>query len=143
MSGYTAFYGLARILTHSPNSPRYLPEQWSPHVHPEGQKYFSRSIALRVVTDSYMYTPSIAEKVMYWVPNIEKRAADRGFILSDSVELYIQIDDEDCNYYLADHATKTIFWLDEYETSELGLLPVVSSSHLSCVSFVPTQYSFS
>lgn len=110
--------------------PRYLPEQWSPHVHPEGQIYFSRSITLRVVTDSYMYTPSIAEKVTYWVSNIEKRAADRGFVLSDTVELYIQIDDEDCNYYLADHATHTIFWLDEYETSELGLLPVVSSSHL-------------
>jgi len=79
---------------------------------------------------------------MYWVPNIEKRAADRGFVLSDNVELYIQIDDEDCNYYLADHATQIIFWLDNYETSELGLLPVVSSSHLSCVSLVPTQYSF-
>ncbi|EDR16188.1 uncharacterized protein LACBIDRAFT_291942 [Laccaria bicolor S238N-H82] len=112
-----------------PDSPRYLPEQWSPHVHPEGQIYFSRSITLRVVTDSCMYTPSIAEKVTYWVSNIEKRAADRGFVLSDSVELYIQIDDEDRNYYLADQATHSIFWLDEYEISEMGLLPLVLQEH--------------
>jgi hypothetical protein len=30
-----------------------------------------------------------------------------------------------------DHVARTLFWLDAYDTSELGILPVVSSSHLS------------
>jgi len=41
---------------------RYLQEQWSMHVHPKGQIYFSRSIALCVVKDLYIYTPVLGFK---------------------------------------------------------------------------------
>ena len=111
----------------------YLPQQWSAYTHPEGQVYFSRSggSSLRVVTDSYLYKPEVAEKLVSWVQIIEKDAEAMNFSISESVELYVQLEDEDCNYYFADHVARTLFWLDDYETSALGLLPVVSPSHLS------------
>ncbi|KAF6764333.1 hypothetical protein DFP72DRAFT_420556 [Ephemerocybe angulata] len=110
--------------------PMYLPQQWSAHTHPEGQVYFVRSGPIRVVTDSYLYKSEVSDKIVSWVQIIEKEAASKGFSLTETVELYVQLEDEDCNYYFADHAARTLFWLDDYDTSELGLLPVVSPSHL-------------
>jgi hypothetical protein len=119
-------------------SPTYLPPQWSASVHPEGKIYFSRDAGLRAVTDSYLYTPELGERICAWANEVERQATNKGFVLTDSVELFLQLDDEDCNYYFVDHATQTIFWLEEYETSDLGLHPVVSSSHLKLV--LETQY---
>ncbi|KAF8155638.1 hypothetical protein B0H34DRAFT_504436 [Crassisporium funariophilum] len=111
-------------------SPMYLPPQWSASVHPEGKAYFYRDSGLRIVTDSYLYTPAIGEKICAWSQEVEKQAASKDFILNESVELFLQIEDDDCNYYFADHATQTLFWLEDLDTTELGLLPVISSSHL-------------
>ncbi|KAF8889704.1 hypothetical protein BD779DRAFT_1671802 [Infundibulicybe gibba] len=46
------------------------------------------------------------------------------------IELFIRIDGEDCTYYLVDHATRTEFWLDAYDTDDLNIAPVASRSHL-------------
>jgi hypothetical protein len=78
-----------------------------------------------------LYKSEIADKIVSWVQHIEKEAESKGFALSDTVELYVQLEEGDCNYYFADHAARTLFWLDDYDTTELGLLPVVSPSHLS------------
>lgn len=77
-----------------------------------------------------MYKSEVAEKLVSWVKIIEE-AEDLNFGIPESVELWIQLEDEDCNYYLADHVARTLFWLDNYKTSALGLHPVVSPSHLS------------
>ncbi|KAF8884900.1 hypothetical protein CPB84DRAFT_1788808 [Gymnopilus junonius] len=114
-------------------SPTYLPPHWSAVTHPEGNIYFYRNVGLRVVTNSYMYTPEIGEKTCAWATEAERQATNRGFPLTDSIELYLQVDDEGCNYYFIDRVTQTVFWLDEYDTSELGLHPVVSPSHLKWV----------
>jgi hypothetical protein len=114
-------------------SPTYLPPQWSASVHPEGKIYFSRNAGLRVVTDAYLYTPELGEQICAWADEVERQAADKDFALTDSVELFLQLDHEDCNYYFIDRTTQTMFWLEQYDTSELGLHPVVSSSHLRMV----------
>ncbi|KDR80108.1 hypothetical protein GALMADRAFT_242345 [Galerina marginata CBS 339.88] len=119
-------------------SPTYLPPQWSASVHPEGKIYFYRDSGLRIVTDSYLYTPEVGEQICAWAHEVEKQAADKSFVLTDSVELFLQLEDDDCNYYFVDRATQTLFWLEEYETSDLGLHPVVSPSHLKLV--LETQY---
>jgi len=80
-----------------------------------------------------LYTPAVGEQICAWAREVEKQAADKGFVLTDCVELFLQLEDEDCNYYFVDRATQTLFWLEKYETSELGLHPVVSSSHLKSV----------
>ena len=111
--------------------PTYLPSEWSDLVHPEGKIYFHRSSGLRVVTESYLYDPVTAEKISAWVIEIEERASKKGTMFTNHTELFLQLDGNDCNYYFVDHGVRTLFWLDTYDTSELGLLPVVSSSHLS------------
>jgi len=72
-----------------------------------------------------------AETISAWVIEIEERASKKGFTFTQHTELFLQLDGNDCNYYFVDHGARMLFWLDAYDTSELGILPVVSSSHLS------------
>ncbi|KAF5379101.1 hypothetical protein D9615_005891 [Tricholomella constricta] len=110
--------------------PNYLPPQWSAHVHPEGQLYFYRHAELRVVTEAYIYAPQIMEKVIHWVREIEALLLRKQVVLSDDIELFLQIDDNDCAYYFIDHLSHTEFWLDAADTETLCLLPAVTPSHL-------------
>jgi hypothetical protein len=48
-------------------------------------------------------------KVSIWITTIEELVAQRNIILSDSVELFLQIDDDNCAYYFVDHVTWTEF----------------------------------
>ncbi|PPQ81676.1 hypothetical protein CVT25_013354 [Psilocybe cyanescens] len=112
-------------------SPTYLPAHWSPFIHPEGKLYFHRNSGLSVVTDAYLYTSEIGEQICAWTSVVEKLAQDKGFLLPiESVELFLQLDGEDCNYYFIDRSTQTLFWLDRHDTTELGLHPTISPSHL-------------
>ena len=79
----------------------------------------------------YLYNPVTAESISAWVLEIEERASKKGFGFTDHTELFLQLAGNDCNYYFVDHSVRTLFWLDAYDTSDLGILPVVSSSHLS------------
>lgn len=90
-----------------------------------------------------MYNSEIGEKICIWAAEAERLAVEKGFVLAASVELYLQVDDEDCNYYFIDREAQTVFWLEEYETSELGLHPVVSPSHLSKFFFLKFGLEFS
>ncbi|KAJ3550806.1 hypothetical protein NMY22_g222 [Coprinellus aureogranulatus] len=113
----------------------YLPQQWSAYTHPEGQVYFARSSgsSLRGVTDSYMHKSEVAKKLVSWVAIIERRQRLRASASpKQTVELYVQLEDEDCDYCFADHVARTLFWLDDYETASLGLLPVVPHRTSSC-----------
>jgi len=125
------FNYLTYFLSQLATRPTYLPPQWSDSVHPEGKIYFHRNSGLRVVTESYLYNPVTAENIFAWVMEVEEQAAKRGFAFTDNMELFLQLDGDDCDYYFVDHCARTLFWLDAYDTSELGILPVVSSSHLS------------
>ena len=112
------------------NRPTYLPPQWSAYTHPEGQLYFFRHAALRIVTEAYIYHPDIMAKVGDWSRVIEDLIAQKHIVLSDNVELFLQIEDNDCAYYFVDHATRIEFWLEELNTDDLNIPAVVSPSHL-------------
>lgn len=77
-----------------------------------------------------MYDPKTADKVCAWAAEVERQVKDQG-LLNSNIELFLEIDGNDCNYYLVDRATATLLWLTEHTSTELGLLPVVSDSHLS------------
>ncbi|KAJ7126102.1 hypothetical protein C8R44DRAFT_119891 [Mycena epipterygia] len=111
--------------------PAYLPPHWSAYIHPEGQLYFCRDGSLRVVTEAYLYRPETLDKVTRWLKKIEDIIADKGFPVSDQLELFIKIEDEDCAYYFVDHATRAQSWLEDTDTDDLGLPPVVSLSQLN------------
>jgi len=111
--------------------PIHLPPQWSASVHPEGKIYFHQNSGLRVVTESYLYNSVTAENTSAWVIEVEERASKKGFTFTDRTELFLELDGNDCNYYFVDHGARMLFWIDIYSTSELGISPVASSSHLS------------
>ncbi|KAJ7231978.1 hypothetical protein C8J57DRAFT_1384368 [Mycena rebaudengoi] len=115
--------------------PAYLPLHWSAHIHPEGQLYFCRDGPFRVVTEAYIYRPDVLDKAICWIQKIEDRITDKRIAISNQTELFIKLEDEDCAYYLVDHTTNAQFWLEdiETETNDLGLPPVVSTSHFSIV----------
>ncbi|KAJ7816336.1 hypothetical protein B0H13DRAFT_2460276 [Mycena leptocephala] len=92
--------------------PTYLPLHWSAHIHPKGQLYFCREGSLRVVTEAYLYRPETLEKVTHWIQKIEDIVANKNFPISDQLELFIKIEDEDCAYYLVDHAARAQSWLE-------------------------------
>ena len=111
--------------------PIYMPPQWSAYIQPEGKEYFYRDSALPIVTEACMYDPKTAKKVCAWATEVEKQAKNQGHVLDKNMELFLEIDDNNCSYYLVDRVTATLFWLTEYTIAELGLQPAVSDSHLS------------
>ncbi|KAG6868148.1 hypothetical protein C0993_007092 [Termitomyces sp. T159_Od127] len=127
---YDAGDGLPINLSITYPEPDYLPPQWSAHIHPEGQPYFLKNAAIRVVTEAYVYDGNVLEKVEYWIEVIENLVSQKQ-TLSDGIELFVQIDGNDCLYYLVDHDSRTEFWLDDLETSEMGFEPVASTTHLT------------
>ncbi|KAG7095379.1 hypothetical protein E1B28_006136 [Marasmius oreades] len=110
--------------------PSYLPPCWSSFVHPEGQIYFARDSPLRIVTEAYLYNPETLAKVLYWSKHIESLVEEKGMPLSENIELFILIEDDGCSYYFVNHAIQTQFWLEQYDTTELGIPDVASESHL-------------
>ncbi|KAJ7138527.1 hypothetical protein C8R43DRAFT_955377 [Mycena crocata] len=111
--------------------PAYLPQHWSAHIHPEGQLYFFREGSPRVVTEANLYRPETLNKVTRWIKHIEDLVADKISPTSDQVELFIKIEDEDCAYYFVDNTTRAQFWIENVDTDDLGLPPVVSLSQLN------------
>ncbi|KAJ8082846.1 hypothetical protein PM082_008703 [Marasmius tenuissimus] len=110
--------------------PSYLPPCWSSYVHPEGQLYFARDSPLRIVTEADLYEPQTLAQVLYWSKHIEMLVEEKEMPLSEHIELFILIEDDGCSYYFVDHLIRTQFWLEEYETSDLGIPEVASASHL-------------
>ncbi|KAG6906814.1 hypothetical protein DXG01_011998 [Tephrocybe rancida] len=120
-----------RVFASEP-APNYLPLQWLPYIHPEGQLYFSKDAATpRVVTEANLHDPKIFEKVEYWAHVVENLLSESlDIVLSNDVELFLQIEENDCAYYFVDHQSQTTFWLDTLDTDEIGIPPVASPSHL-------------
>lgn len=102
-------------------------------THPEGQPYFHHTAGLRVVTEAWLYDSETMAKVSSWAKSIEDALRIKDIKLSDTMELFLEPreDMKSCGYYLVEHGTHTIFWLDQVSTDVLGLGQVVSISHLS------------
>lgn len=111
--------------------PAYLPPHWSAYIHPEGQLYFCRTGSFQVVTEAYLYRPETLAKVTCWVKRIEDLMSNKKIPISNQLELFIKIEEEDCAYYFVDHSTHAESWLEDTNTDDLGLPPVVSLSQLS------------
>ncbi|KIK68523.1 hypothetical protein GYMLUDRAFT_92048 [Collybiopsis luxurians FD-317 M1] len=111
--------------------PQYLPPQWAAYTHPEGQLYFYRNSALKITTDAYLYSSEILVKVLFWAKKLEAMLEEKQIPLSETMELYIMIEGNDCAYYFIDHVSKSSFWLESIQSEELGIPHVDSPSHLN------------
>ena len=63
---------------------------------------------------------------------IRARAAEKDVHLPDSSDLFLEIDSNagTCSYWFADHANRTIFWLHQLDTREVGMPNSYSKNHL-------------
>ncbi|KAI0738986.1 hypothetical protein C8Q80DRAFT_1203169 [Daedaleopsis nitida] len=109
-----------------------LPEGWTTHIQPEGQRYFAHDTG-RVVTDAYMYNPSVRAKIMHFAAVVAKILEEQSIHLPDSAELYLSPEEDEadgCGYYIADHASHTISWLEPVDSESMGIPNSVSESNL-------------
>ncbi|KAF8910627.1 hypothetical protein CPB84DRAFT_1958463 [Gymnopilus junonius] len=79
-----------------------------------------RNTGLRIVTESDLDSPKIAKRFRAWVYEIERRAADTGFVFTGSEELFLWLEEEHGYYYFIDHSKRTFFWLEECTVLNLG-----------------------
>ncbi|KAJ3555241.1 hypothetical protein NM688_g2688 [Phlebia brevispora] len=112
--------------------PPYLPPYWERRVQPEGSTYFVRDSVPKVITSADMEDSTIQENIGTCIGAVHKMLSEQNLKLSDSTELYLELDEEaeSGRYYLVDHATRTLFWLESVETDELGIPKTVSGDHL-------------
>ncbi|KAF7335713.1 hypothetical protein MVEN_02226800 [Mycena venus] len=114
--------------------PEYLAPLWSAHIHPEGQLYFCREgPLLRVITEAYLYRHETFEITCRWIAHIECLLSEVEITVSGDLELFVQLEGQNCAYYFVDHATCAQFWLENSDTERLGLDPVTSTSQLKIV----------
>ncbi|KAF5337493.1 hypothetical protein D9758_013591 [Tetrapyrgos nigripes] len=121
---------ISRGFMYTHEAKEYLPPNWSSHVHPEGQLYFAREGPLRVVTEVYMYNQDLMNKVLSWVSRIEALLEEKKFPLSEGIELFVMLEEDDCLYYFVNHTTREQFWLEEVQSEDIGIPDSYSPSHL-------------
>lgn len=113
--------------------PPYLPMGWTAQVQPEGQLYFHFESTAHFVTEAYIYSPGTLKQIIRWMLAIEDLARSMGTNLSPSIEIFLQLDEDDedrCSYYLVDHSSCSVFWLHETSSETLGIPGSTSYSHL-------------
>lgn len=79
-----------------------------------------------------MYSETVREQVLRCAVTVFKTLQSKNIIVPESAELYLlplEYDDV-CLYYFVDHASRALFWIDDIEVSDLGLVEVISESHL-------------
>ncbi|KAF8649629.1 hypothetical protein AX16_005718 [Volvariella volvacea WC 439] len=104
---------------------RTHPPGWLSYIHPEGALYFFHT-EKRVFTDANLFNPGTLSQVEDRLDIIYTHMEQQGISISkigknvDLVLDMIPVDDcaeMECYYYFVDHATRTIFYLDEVMTS--------------------------
>lgn len=70
--------------------------------------------------------------VYYWADEIAKMFGEIHVPLSDSYELYLELNEDEtgCGYYIADHSKRCIFWLEPVFTQDVGMNPAFSMEHV-------------
>ncbi|KAJ6462389.1 hypothetical protein C8R47DRAFT_1158464 [Mycena vitilis] len=109
-----------------------LREGWSSYIHPEGQPYFHRCSdgVFQVVTESQIQDAGVLERLVPYLDEIQRLLVATRSEMSVNLELYVQLEEEGCGYYLVEHAARKIFWLHEQCIKDLAFWPVASTREL-------------
>jgi hypothetical protein len=85
-----------------------------------------------LVTEARVSDPLVAERLEEWLDGIRVLASEKDVQLPDTSDLFLEIDDDagTCNYWFADHAHRTIWWLHPVESIAVGLPNAYSKAHL-------------
>ena len=108
---------------------------WKSYTQPEGQLYFvSRNRQARFVTEEYMYDNDVREEVEAFVDALEG-----ALLLVDSqgrwrdMDVLIEIWPDSWAYYIVDHKTRCIIWLEPQDVSWMAeqVWGIETIAHLS------------
>lgn len=108
-----------------------LPADWVPHMHPEGAVYFVNA-KFNVVTDSQLYDSAQQAQMAQAITCFQYLLQESNVVLPRDYEVFLRPDGYNkCKYYLVDHEEHVQFWLEEVQSSDLGLPYSTSLHHLS------------
>ncbi|KAI0064305.1 hypothetical protein BV25DRAFT_1990055 [Artomyces pyxidatus] len=111
---------------------------WTPVTHPEGALYFYHR-RRRIYTDVDLFDPDSRREIEAFAQYLDDRLeADARSLPSDECEVVLDcVRDEETglitwSYYYVDHTTRTLFWLDVYDASNIisDVMGVMSPSHI-------------
>ncbi|KAH9958307.1 hypothetical protein BC827DRAFT_1220437 [Russula dissimulans] len=114
-------------------------DDWVPIIHPGGALYFYHK-TWRIFTDVYMYNPDLRAEVYEFAEQLKLGLEEKNtgrpppVIDYDIVLDIVETKDKKTNwkYYYVDHKTRTLFWLQPYDMSELmgAILGVKEPGHI-------------
>lgn len=127
------FLAFSKLTLHISLSPAYVEvDDWKPYTHAEGSVYLSRWLSPCVVTEPNVRMEAALNMADACVRSILEWASELELELGFSIELFVEPDASGtCGYYLVDHGSRVLFWLQDCETSELGVLNGSSAQNLS------------
>jgi len=100
------------------NNSEVIPVGWKKLVHPEGACYYVYG-EKKYWTDANIMDEMMRDRVMSCIHDFEDFIRSQSIQLSSDVNIVfdIQRNDEDlyCGYYIVDHCTRSVFWLDTFE----------------------------
>ncbi|CAK5278334.1 unnamed protein product [Mycena citricolor] len=100
-----------------------LPEGWTRYVHPEGAQYFHHA-EKRVYTDLNVFEQSKLEDIQRYLDTIVDAMRILDVELIDGMDLVLDDyvfkgDSEGCQYYVVNHEERSVFWLEEVDSTEI------------------------
>ncbi|KAJ4488647.1 hypothetical protein C8R41DRAFT_836431 [Lentinula lateritia] len=108
-------------MTRSFKFEKAIPTGWTKMIHPEGACYYVYENG-RYYTDADVMDNLTKDRIMACMNDFDDFILSRGIQLSlrANAVFDIRIDQDDperytCGYYIADHTTRTVFWLDTVE----------------------------
>lgn len=98
------------------------------------------SLHQRILTDADICDPQIFtvvdESANQLLSELHQRASEDNVAIPPDVELVLELivwdDDVFCGYYFVEHRSRNLFWLDEFDASDIcaDIKVVVSQDHL-------------
>ncbi|KAK1225364.1 hypothetical protein PQX77_011697 [Marasmius sp. AFHP31] len=101
-----------------------LPYGWREFLHPEGPRYFLYE-AKKIYTEADIHDPDILRHAKRLIAEFDGYIKEQDVTLPGNIniafDLSYQAEDDSCRcqYYIADHSTRTVFWLDEYDADKM------------------------
>ncbi|KAL0061145.1 hypothetical protein AAF712_012065 [Marasmius tenuissimus] len=99
-----------------------LPYGWREFLHPEGPRYFVYE-AKKIYTEANIHDPDILRHVKRLIAEFDEYIEKQNVTLPGDIDIAFDLqrkgDTCRCQYYIADHSTRTVFWLDEYRADKM------------------------
>ncbi|KAJ3901872.1 hypothetical protein F5879DRAFT_806447, partial [Lentinula edodes] len=117
-----------------------IPMGWEKMIHPEGACYYVYQNG-RYYTDANIMDSLTKDRIMVCISDFDDFIRSRGIQLSSRANTVLNLridegrtDKYTCEYYIANHATRSVFWLDTVDADSFSVWwevkGVTSSTHI-------------